>query len=75
MGMPAGIPLVFRAEVTELAGVWDYPRVLWLYPKPPRRVRWLRGCVQFQLCGFCVIPAAWLRCGALQGSTFPKHRS
>lgn len=33
------------------------------------------GCVQFQLRGLCAIPAAELRCGALQGSTFPKHRS
>lgn len=32
MGMPAGIPLAFLPEVTELAGVRDYPRVLWLYP-------------------------------------------
>lgn len=49
---PLGIP----GRVTELAGVWDYPRVLWLYPKPPRRGQWLRGV--------CVIPAVWGLCNS-----------
>lgn len=33
------------------------------------------SCVQFQLCGVCAIPAAQLRCGALQGSTFSSTES
>lgn len=52
---PFGIP----AEVTELAGVWDGPRVLWLY---------LYSSEEDAI-------AVWLRCGALQGSPFPEHRS